>query len=47
MVTPDGEGFLVGSLDGGGASNAGEIDEIIVVENFFLELERLVSDQNK
>ncbi len=41
-----GEGFLTISL--GNAGQGGEvIDEIIVVENFFLELERLVSDQNK
>ncbi len=45
-LTPDGEGFLALT-----ESDPGEdeevIDEIIVVENFFLELERVFSDQNK
>jgi Tol biopolymer transport system component len=45
-VTADGEGFMHASL-GQGIVGSSEIDEIIVTLNFFLELERLVSDQNK
>ncbi len=45
-LTPGGDGFLTISLDNPG--QGGEvIDEIIVVENFFLEIERAFSDQNK
>ena len=45
-LTPDGEGFLALT-----ESDPGEdeevIDEIIVVENFFLEIERAFSGQNR
>ncbi len=44
-LTRGGEGFL--TLSGDSGPGREPVDEIIVVENFFLELERLVSDQNK